>query len=348
MKLVVTGGGTGGHIYPALEVALLARQNHADVMYAGSFRGQEQSLSGLRNFPFQGFHSAPLYSLREARGWKSLAHLLRATLQAKTWLKETRPDVVFSTGGFSAAPLMSAAKSSRIPLVIHESNSVPGRSNRMFARYCSSFTCAFHATRQMISSAIRTGQPIRQELRAAATTKGMDLRPNSHVLALGGSQGSVFINDLVERAASLETNRFEWLAAVGRANRQPTQVPCLVKVPYLETAELAEAYSSAIVVVARSGGTLAEIAMFGLPSVLIPLPTAADDHQTKNAEEFVGLRAASLLRQPDATPQKLIDEVRHWSEDSAARQAASESLRAWDNPEATSSILRLVMTAAAG
>jgi UDP-N-acetylglucosamine--N-acetylmuramyl-(pentapeptide) pyrophosphoryl-undecaprenol N-acetylglucosamine transferase len=241
---------------------------------------------------------------------------------------------------------MAAARALRIPYVIHESNSVPGRSNKMFAPAAKSFTCTFHKTVSLIPYAIRTGQPIRRELRDVA---GHRRRPTSpYVLGLGGSQGSQFINQVLPAAGSHFGVETEVLLATGRDNFDKVKgAPPNVKLaPYLETAELVEAYRWATVAVARSGGTVAEFALFGIPSVLIPLPSAADNHQFFNALEFVSFGGATLLEQKDATPENLAEAIDAWHADPERAAKAREALHAWDAADATARIAGLVRKAA--
>jgi UDP-N-acetylglucosamine--N-acetylmuramyl-(pentapeptide) pyrophosphoryl-undecaprenol N-acetylglucosamine transferase len=349
MNLAVTGGGTGGHIYPALEIAKAAREKGSQVVYLGSLRGQEQELSARENFAFKGFPSHPLHSLKSFRGWKSLVSLLRSTSQVKSLFKFQRPDGLFSTGGYGAAPVMAAARQLGIPYVIHEANSIPGRSNRLFARGAFAFTCVFEKTISIIPNAVRTGQPIREALRNAANDQPIG-KGRSLVLALGGSQGSAFINSLVARSAAMSDDPVHWLLAAGKSNfknlGEKVESANLTIVPYLEASELVEAYRNARVVVARSGGTVAELAMFGLPSVLIPLPTSADNHQTENAEELVRIGGAKLLKQGVASQSALLDHVRKWLSDEEAYGRAQVALRNWDQPQATTAILKIVESAA--
>ncbi|MFZ4508709.1 MAG: UDP-N-acetylglucosamine--N-acetylmuramyl-(pentapeptide) pyrophosphoryl-undecaprenol N-acetylglucosamine transferase [Fimbriimonas sp.] len=343
MKVVITGGGTGGHIYPALEVGRLAREQGADLLYLGSLRGQESAICAQQGIAFQGFHSAPLYSLRTVRGWQSLVGLLRSIGLAKNALRAAKPDIVFSTGGYSAAPVMSAARSLRIPYAIHEANSVPGRSNRMFGRQARAFTTTFRSTggHRLGFPTIRTGHPIRAELRAAAHSVAREPRS---ILVVGGSQGSAFLNETVPEAARLLASGYQVLHASGRANFDATAaraqgIEGYHVVPYLESAELTEAYRTCTIAIGRSGGTLAEFAMFGLPSVLIPLPTSADDHQLHNAREFEMMEASTVLPQSQASPQAIADAIRGWTEAPARCERAAVALREWDVPDATQRIL---------
>lgn len=354
MRLIVTGGGTGGHIYPALEVARLARTRGFDVHYFGSLRGQESRLCADQGVPFIGFGSAPLYSLREPRGWQSVGRLALASLRAHGELSRHRPDVVFSTGGYSAAPVLFAARTKRIPSVLLESNSVPGRTTRMFIPNASAMAYVFQHTERFDTTGrgVRTGQPVRDALRLAAVRRQESAIPT--VVVVGGSQGSAYLNDAVPRAA-MALPKVRFIHATGRANFEsvaakvaPLELGDRYRlVPYLEQAELMEAYQTAAVAVGRSGGTVAEFAVFGLPSVLVPLPQSADDHQRVNAQEFADMHAATIAPQSASTPsnadvETLAVRIGQWIEDRAGRARAAEALRGWDVPDATERIVRLI------
>lgn len=354
LRLIVTGGGTGGHVYPALEVARFAREQGAEIAYLGSLRGQEGKACAAMDVRFQGFPSEPLYSLKTPRGWKALARLVQARSLAKRALKVADPDVVFSTGGYSAGPVVAAARSLGIPYCIHEANSVPGRSNLMFAKEADAFTTVFKSTERFAPgvNCTRTGQPIRHELRQAVAGRAPE---PEMVLVVGGSQGSEFLNGAVPRAATNEALQFtKFLHASGPKNFETTfQLAEALElgdrykvVPYLETAQILEAYQKTTLVVGRSGGTLAELAMFGIPSVLVPLPTAAGDHQFHNGEEFVEMHAATVLRQPEATPSALASAISEWLLDAPGRLKAASALQEWDVPDATERIYGLIQEAA--
>jgi UDP-N-acetylglucosamine--N-acetylmuramyl-(pentapeptide) pyrophosphoryl-undecaprenol N-acetylglucosamine transferase len=354
LKLIVTGGGTGGHVYPALEVAKYARDQGDEVAYLGSLRGQEGKASEAAGFPFQGFPAQPLYSLRTLRGIKALVALLRARSQAKGALRTWKPDVVFSTGGYSAGPVVAASRSLGIPYCIHSADSVPPRSNLMFAKEAKAFTTLFKSTERFAPDikCQRVGQPIRRELREAVPRRSPE--PDL-VLCVGGSQGSEFLNGCVPRAfAGEQLSAVRLLIASGPKNFETTQrvVDSLglsgrvtVK-PYLQTEEMLDAYCRAAVVIGRSGGTLAELAMFGIPSVLVPLPSSASDHQLHNAEEFAEMHAATLLPQSDATPSAMGEAIAGWLADAGRRSQAEATLKSWDLPDATERIYDLIKGAA--
>ncbi len=389
MRLVVTGGGTGGHVYPALEVARYAREQGDELLYLGSFRGQEGEAAAQAGVSFQGFHAAPLYSLKSPRGWKSAVILMRAVGTAKALLRIAKPDVVFSTGGYSAAPVIGAAKSMGIPYVLFEANSIPGRTHRIFAPKAAAFASVFHKTAERMASikVTRTGMPIRKALRDASPSaasaepavtakdkfseqrasrsgkgQGAGLQQTSRkeqpepdpfrfeksplVLVLGGSQGSAFLNEAVPKAAA-QLDGVAFLHATGPKNYDvaiATTTPDNYRfVPYLEQDQMIEALASATLVVARSGGTLAEFACFQLPSVLVPLPNSADDHQLHNAREFEAMGAATVVEQTDATPERVAEAIQAWRERDTVE--AIRALADWDIPDATGRIYHLIQKA---
>lgn len=362
MRLIVTGGGTGGHVYPALEVARRAAEEGAELHYLGSRRGQEGKACAARGISFEGFPSEPLWSLKTPAGWRALLSLQRSRLMARRTLRRWRPDVVFSTGGYSAGPVVAAARDLKIPYIVHSADSVPPRSSAMFAKEAYAFTTVFRSTSEFfkLRDVERTGQPIRRELRAAAEAAAIEAEPT--VLVVGGSQGSEFLNQMVPRAAATGLFRARVIHASGPAHLDKTLgrkkeqgLGSEYEVfPYLETEQMLDAYRQATVVVARSGGTLAELALFGLPSVLVPLPSSANDHQLENAREFERMDAATLLWQPEdkrqpappASPEGLAQAIADWIGDTPKRAAARHNLKRWDVPDATDRIVRLIQEAA--
>ncbi|MCX7801078.1 MAG: UDP-N-acetylglucosamine--N-acetylmuramyl-(pentapeptide) pyrophosphoryl-undecaprenol N-acetylglucosamine transferase [Fimbriimonadales bacterium] len=170
MRLVVTGGGTGGHVYPALEVARAARARGWSVRYLGSERGQEGPACLRERLPFEAFPSEPLVSLRTPRGWRAAARLLRAVGMARRSLRCDPPDFVFATGGYSAAPVLRAAMALRLPFGLHEQNAVPGRTIAMAGPKAAFVGTVFRATEARLPGCrvVRTGMPVRGALREAA------------------------------------------------------------------------------------------------------------------------------------------------------------------------------------
>ena len=354
MKLAITGGGTGGHIYPALEVGLAAQDRGAELWYIGSHRGMEGKACAAKSVEFSAVDAA-------AFGPRNFLKIARGIIQARSLMARRRPDVLFSTGGYSSVPAVMAARSLRIPYIIHDSNSVPGRANRLFAPRAYKFVYVFHETARHVKSdnAERTGQPIRRELRSAAESR----QPEPLVLVMGGSQGSEALNNLVPNAVRLLGNAApKVIHSTGMSHLESSLanaegIPGYEMRGFLNADEIADVYRRATVIIARSGGSMAEFACFRLPSIPIPLPTSADNHQLWNAIEFQKMEAATPLWQtnsrvdpshqlPDANAETIAEKIEYWLNSPSAIATASHNLREWDMPDATVRIVSHLEAAA--
>ena len=332
--IVFTGGGTGGHIFPAIEIARMAQDEGFEVAYLGSLRGQESAICAQEKISFEGFPSEPIHSFKSRKGLSSMIKILKASRLSQRVLRVQRPEAIFSTGGYSAAPILMAAHHLRIPYVIHESNSIPGRTNRIFSKWCSAFTSVFHKTSDVIPHAIRTGQPIRRELLLRVSE--INLRPDNFqkILITAGSQGSEFLNNSIIDAIRELPESLSWIHLTGPSHYEQVKTKKVHRNhsihKFLQGNEIADAYVQSSLAIARSGGTLAELARFQLPSILVPLPSAADDHQNYNALEFESMGASIRLQQENATCQQFVESIQHWVHDADARKAAQTALRKWD------------------
>jgi UDP-N-acetylglucosamine--N-acetylmuramyl-(pentapeptide) pyrophosphoryl-undecaprenol N-acetylglucosamine transferase len=358
LNLVVTGGGTGGHVYPALETALAATGAGWSVTYVGSLRGIEGPRAESAGLPFAGLDVDPVMSLASLRGWKAAVKMFRAVRRAADLLGSLRPDAVFSTGGYASAPVVHAARKLRIPFWLHEQNVVPGRTNRILSKDAQAVCTVFESSRSWFPGhkVVRTGMPIRRELRESAQGRlplGQGLSSASPVvLVMGGSQGSAALNDVaLATAVRMASTEVQWLHVTGPRHYEST-VESLRKLAvrsdyavrsYLEAEEMATALFACSVTVCRAGaGTLAELAAFRKPSVLVPYPHAFADHQTANAREFARMGAAETLPQSELVAASLEVRIRAWLNDPARLEQAERSLAAWDVPDSTDRILGLL------
>lgn len=362
MKIAITGGGTGGHVFPALEIARSAMEGGAEVLYLGSLRGQEGRACERSGVRFLGFPSGPVPPLTTLKGARAALQLFRCAAMAQKSLREFQPNALFSTGGYASAPVAQAARRLRLPYVIHEQNSVPGRTNRLLARdaFCVATVFKRCVTAFPDSKVERTGMPVRRELRLGAQGSlpfcGFHGEPGPVMLVMGGSQGASALND-VALATALRMRRTEalWLHVTGVSHYESTH-ESMSKMgvergyavrAFLEGADLASAYFSASLSICRSGaGTLSELAAFRKPSILVPYPSAYANHQMSNAQEFEEIGAATILSQSDLTPSALEARIHGWLSDEERIHAAECSLAEWDVPDATERILRLLRAAA--
>ncbi len=362
MRLVVTGGGTGGHVFPAIEVARQAQGSGWEVVYLGSIRGQEGNACRRIDLPFQGFPSEPLYRLTSLRGAKAAIKLIKATSMARNALEAFRPGVVFSTGGYASAPVVQAAKSLGIPFVLHEQNTVPGRTNRILSRRAARVATVFKSGAEHFPGVkvVRTGMPIRKELRCSAQGTfglGQSLGTNDPILlVMGGSQGAAALNDAaLATAVRMAATDVHWLHIAGMSHFEST-LESMKKLAinsryevkaYVEAEEMASALFSTSLAISRSGaGTLAELAAFRKPSILVPYPHAFGQHQLINAQEFESIGASIIVAQKDLQASTLEARIRLWLHDDSMRTRAEQALADWDIPDAVPRLIELLEDAA--
>ena len=330
--------------------------------YLGSQRGIEGKNCQLAGIPFEGFTSEPIYRLYTFSGVRAAVRMANARKAAMDSLKRIAPDVVFSTGGYASAPVVSAAKALGIPYVIHEQNTVPGRTNRILGQSATAVCVVFESATRFFPQGITqvTGMPIRAALRQSVQGS----LPMTHsiekaapiVLVMGGSQGSEALNDIsLTTAVRMASTPVQWVHVTGARyfertslslERMAMKADYSVKA-YLDAEQMASALFSCSLVVSRSGaGTLAEIAAFRKPSVLIPYPQAFGDHQRLNAMEFVQMSAADILDQDDLDASTLERLILGWLDDKERCEKARVELAKWDAPDACERILGILEEAA--
>ncbi|MGH9183063.1 MAG: UDP-N-acetylglucosamine--N-acetylmuramyl-(pentapeptide) pyrophosphoryl-undecaprenol N-acetylglucosamine transferase [Acidimicrobiales bacterium] len=321
-SLVIAAGGTGGHIYPGLALArAVSRASpRARVSFVGTRRGLEQ-----RVVPGAGFE-LDLLDMVPFAGWGRVTlpvALVRASVQARRVLRRRRAGVAVGMGGYTTAPLVTGARLAGVPSLVHESGAVPGRANLVAARVCTGVATALPSAAGAFgrSTTVRNvGMPLAPELEAFDRER---LRPSARrawqvsdattlVLVIGGSQGAVTLNRLAVglarrwrgrtdirillKAGSAHLDRVaEELSASGAAH-------VVEATAYIDRMD--HAYAAADVAVCRAGaGTVAELAVVGLPSVLVPYPHAPHDHQARNASDLVAAGGAVMVRDAEATPE---------------------------------------------
>jgi UDP-N-acetylglucosamine--N-acetylmuramyl-(pentapeptide) pyrophosphoryl-undecaprenol N-acetylglucosamine transferase len=305
---------------------------------------------------FHGFASEPIGRIVSPKSWPKLLKVYKNAFKVKSLFRDWRPNVVLSTGGYSSGPIYTAAKWSRIPLVLHEQNAVPGRTNRIAAKTAKRICVVFDETAEHFpDKCVATGMPMRKRMLAAASAKdGRD--DNFLTLSYGGSQGSAAINEAVlTMAANVGQREHNWLLitgpkqfeAVARALERVLPPPNFHVKAFLQGDEMADAYLRADLAIARAGcGAISELALFGIPAVFIPYPFAQANHQFHNAKAIERIGGASVLEQRDLTPEALVEHWKAWRSDSERRSKAKEALAKWSKPDATERVLSVVKEAA--
>src|SRR5579862_2046347 len=309
---VMAGGGTGGHVIPALAVARELRARGYSVRFIGTQRGLESKLVPAENFPIEWIEIGGLNRVGLRRRLATLAELPLSVWQASRMLAAANPAAVFSTGGYVAGPVLLAALWRRSPVVVMEPNAVPGFTHRHLARFVARALVSFPETARWFPNAEITGLPVRAEFFAIPRkTPGSKLT----VLITGGSQGSRTLNRAVEQSWPLwkpgsvrllhQTGAaaFEELAPRFRASGVEGEITAFLN-------DMPAAFAEADLVVSRAGmGAVSELAAAGKPSILVPLPVASDQHQLKNAQAFERGGAARLVLDREMTGARLVEEV---------------------------------------
>jgi UDP-N-acetylglucosamine--N-acetylmuramyl-(pentapeptide) pyrophosphoryl-undecaprenol N-acetylglucosamine transferase len=319
MRVLIAAGGTGGHIYPGVAVAkeIMRRDASSEVRFVGTARGLEKRLVPEAGFELSLIESAGLKNVGLAGKLRGLWLLPKSFLAARRLIKEFRPDVVVGAGGYVSGPVLLMASRMKVPTLVMDSNALPGFTNRVLARFVDRAAVTFaEALPYFRGKGIVTGNPVRSEF--------FDIPPKSRdatrfsLLVFGGSQGARGINlAMVAALAALETHRdalrithqtgeFDYeTVREGYAKAGWTNADVR---PYIK--EMVGEFARADLIISRAGATTcAEVAAAGKAAIMIPLPTAADDHQRKNAEALVAAGAARMILQKDLTGELLATEI---------------------------------------
>lgn len=359
MKIVVTGGGSGGHIYPALAVveALNAHRLGVQVKYIGGTQGMEAQLVPAAGLDFVGVTTKKLRKVLSPATLSVVLALWKGYREAADFLRTFKPDVVISTGGYVAAATVLAASRQRIPIVILAPDAVPGRTNLWMARRAARICTLFEETRSQFPESVQgrvvvTGLPIRSGIISSVSRseahRSFGLKENVFtLLATGGSQGAQRLNEVV-RSARLELqDNVQILHQVGTGKEEVTEslgkgVAPYVAVPFLNAEQMPLAYRASDVTLCRCGvGSLAEAAANGLPLLMVPLPTAYADHQTHNARAYEHGGGGVLIAQAELTPERLVQEVHGLRTDPARREQMAKASRALGRPDAAARVAEI-------
>ncbi|HET6714035.1 MAG TPA: undecaprenyldiphospho-muramoylpentapeptide beta-N-acetylglucosaminyltransferase [Actinomycetota bacterium] len=366
MKVVMSGGGTAGHVFPALAVAERLRDRGHDVRFVGSASGQEATLVPGAGFPFVPVRVA------SAQTRVSL-HTAKALWMSFTSASAVRPlvraaDVVVGIGGYASAPAILAARRVRTPIVLIEQNGVPGIVNRVAARWAGAVATTFEATAERLPPGIRvvrTGNPVRRRIaevvaervdRRAEALRAFELDTDRRTVSVfGGSQGARQLDRTVAAAIGELRGRhdLQLLVSTGAAHEGEVAPAAeasgdlLVRVEgFIERMDLALAATD--LAVARAGsGTISELAVCGVPSLLVPYPHATEHHQEANGREVERAGGAEVVLEAELTPTVLARRVAALIDDEPRRAAMSRAMLAWARPDADERIADLVAEVAA-
>ena len=364
LRVVIAGGGTGGHLYPGLAVAreIVRRAPASSVTFAGTARGLEARIVPREGFELDLVRSAGL------KGKSALARLRGALLLGPgaidAWRIITRrkPDVVIGVGGYSAGPVVLAAALRGVPTMVLEQNAMPGLTNRLLARWVSAAAVTYvQSLAYFRGKGFVSGNPVRPEFLdrddAGSIARSRDgAGPGApRVLVLGGSQGAHAINVAMVEAAPRLVRAY---AGVDLVHQTGERDLVAVRDGYRTAGvdaradafldPVAREMKAADLVICRAGATtLAELAALGKPAIVVPLPTATDDHQRKNARALADAGAAETIDQADLTGERLAAAIGRLLGDRAALGAMAAAMRRFARPDAAAVIVNRVMELAA-
>src|SRR6267154_3797076 len=354
MRVILAGGGTGGHVMPALAIARELQSHYsAECCFIGTSRGIETRLVPAAGFPLELIHVGALNQVSLATRVKTLLGLPLAVLSSLRIMREFRPDVMIGVGGYASGPAMLAAALSRVPTVAFEPNVVPGFANRRVAPFVSAAAVHFEETKKYFRNCRVTGVPVRAEFfelpqREPATPPT--------VLVFGGSQGARAINQAMTGAMATLRGRIPGIKVLQQTGERDydTTVAAYAKVgmpvevlKFMD--DMPAMFARADLIVSRAGAsTVAEIAAAGKPSVFVPFPKAADDHQRRNAEAMQSAGAAGMLEERDLTPAKLADTIGELLSDPVKLKGMSAAAKGMAHPNATRDIAELAVSLAIG
>jgi UDP-N-acetylglucosamine--N-acetylmuramyl-(pentapeptide) pyrophosphoryl-undecaprenol N-acetylglucosamine transferase len=344
MRAILAGGGTGGHVIPAIAIAQqLKKDCAADVLFVGTPRGIENRLVPAAGFDLRLVEVGALKNVSLATRLKTVFDLPRAVWRSWQIVSHFRPDVVIGVGGYASGPAMLAAILRGIPTLVFEPNFVPGFANRMVAPLVKGAAVHFPETSKYFNHSEVTGVPVRTAF-FAASAPAASSAPT--LLVFGGSQGAHAINQVVMESAAELQSRLRGLLIIHQTgdrdynDAQAAYAKLGVGVEvHRFIDDMPAMFARASLLVCRSGAsTVAEVTAAGKPAILVPFPAAADDHQKRNAEALAKAGAAVMLEQSRLTRQSLVETVGSLLSDAGRLERMGEAARKMSHPDAAARI----------
>nr|MBF0222504.1 undecaprenyldiphospho-muramoylpentapeptide beta-N-acetylglucosaminyltransferase [Desulfobulbaceae bacterium] len=355
LTVVITGGGTGGHIFPGIAIAqeMIARDHQTRIVFIGTERRIDKQAMEMYGFDTRTIHCKPLKGSGLWAKLKSIGLLPVSLLESLLVLRNIKPDLVFGVGGYVTGPVLVAARLLGVPTCIHEQNSVPGMANRKIGGVVDRIFLSLPGSERFFpeEKCFLSGNPIRKDILDILAEKQSSNAPT--LVVLGGSQGAHSVNRIVPPALDLIKTRlpegFTVIHQTGVADEEDVrQEYGRIGISARVTAffsSMKEVYSEATLVLSRAGATtLAELTALQLPMLLIPFPYAADNHQQKNAQILVDSGAAKMFLEADLTPEILSVELLSLLLSEEARHKMAKSSGALARPHAAQAIVDQALT----
>ncbi|MEP6945233.1 MAG: undecaprenyldiphospho-muramoylpentapeptide beta-N-acetylglucosaminyltransferase [Acidobacteriota bacterium] len=352
MKVLIAAGGTGGHIYPGIAVAkeILERDPSSEVLFVGTSRGLETRLVPDNGFQLSLIHSVGLKNVGFAGKMKGLAILPQSFFEARRILREFDPDVVVGAGGYVSGPMLMTARFMRFPTLVMDSNAIPGFTNRRLARFVDRAALTFEeALPYFGGKGVVTGNPVRSEFFDIPSREAV---PPVRILIFGGSQGARAINKAMVAALPFLTETeidFRITHQTGEADLEDVRGGYAANALEADIrayiSNMVEEFERTDLIISRAGATTcAEIAAAGKASIMIPLPTAADDHQRRNAEAMQKHGSVRVLLQSELSGETLAAQLIELISDPEKIAAMGSAARTLGRPDAATATVDLVET----
>lgn len=346
--IILTGGGTAGHVTP--NIAMLPRLKEAgyEISYIGSINGMERKLIEELDIPYYGIHSGKLRRYFDLKNFSDPFRIMKGIMEAKSLMKKLKPDVVFSKGGFVSVPVVLAAKSRKIPVLIHESDMTPGLANRLSIPSATTVCCNFPETLKALpeGKAVVTGTPIRQELKEGNAERGRQFcgftDENPIIMIIGGSLGSAAVNDAVRSVLPELLKDFQvcHLCGKGKLDQSLIGTPGYVQYEYIKQ-ELPDLFAMSDLLISRAGANaICEILALSKPNLLIPLSAKASrGDQILNARSFEKQGYSMVLEEEAITNETLLEAVKKLYAD---RQIYIDAMNSSSQSDSIGTILDLI------
>ncbi|RMG58042.1 MAG: undecaprenyldiphospho-muramoylpentapeptide beta-N-acetylglucosaminyltransferase [Deltaproteobacteria bacterium] len=317
MKILIAGGGTGGHVFPALAIAEAIRMvmPESSIAFAGRREGMERDVFTSHGFEYFSVRTGQVKG-KGLRALLSGLNILLGVLDSLAAFRKFRPDVVLGVGGYVSVPVCLACVLARIPFFLHEQNTIPGGANRMMGRFADRIFLGFEKAAEYFpeGKTIYVGNPLRYSLVHRAVSQGKRNGESDTILVVGGSQGAVALNDFAIELVRIIKERglpFRVIHQTGRRDYERVRVNYVgfedVVTIFPFDDEMEKWYDRAHFSISRAGAlTISELMTFGIPGILVPYPYAADDHQEANAREAERMGCYAVVRQEELDPEEVL------------------------------------------
>lgn len=350
-KIIFTGGGTAGHVTKNVAIidALKEKNPEIQIQYIGSGSDYETEPMKKRGIEYKKISTGKLRRYFSITNALDFFRFFRGIEQSRKLLKKIKPKLIFSSGGYVALPVCIAASIQKIPIITHESDSVPGLANKLIAKVAKRVCTTFKKTAEFLphEKIVLTGNPVRKKVLEGKKDSGLSMlkftSTKKTILVMGGSQGAQKINELMQKILPELTRKYQTVHITGKDKNVQFEDRSYRQFPFVETEKLADIYATSDIIVSRAGAnSIAEIMALKKPNILIPLPTSASNHQFFNAEEMEKKGCSILLLEPELTPNKLLNTIEDLLKNNQKQNSMIQNMSKENHNKATQKILNTI------